>query len=98
MIPFDNAHRAVHYPPDRRFRIWIRPSVLTILILLVLSRCCTPAEMNVNLAFETWSFARAWIPGLTAHLLSMLAIWATGLFVAERLLRIVAPPRCKNRC
>ncbi|MBN9617163.1 MAG: hypothetical protein BGO25_12305 [Acidobacteriales bacterium 59-55] len=36
MIPFDDAHRAVHYPPDRRFRIWIRPSVLAILILLVL--------------------------------------------------------------
>ena len=28
MIPFDAAHRAVHYPPDRRFRIWIRPSIL----------------------------------------------------------------------
>ena len=28
MIPFDPAHRAVHYPPDRRFRIWIRPSIL----------------------------------------------------------------------
>src|SRR5579875_3410407 len=28
MIPFDAAHRAVHYPEDRRFRIWIRPSIL----------------------------------------------------------------------
>ena len=28
MISFDSAHRAVHYPPDRRFRIWIRPSIL----------------------------------------------------------------------
>ena len=28
MISFDPAHRAVHYPPDRRFRIWIRPSIL----------------------------------------------------------------------
>ena len=28
MISFDAAHRAVHYPPDRRFRIWIRPSIL----------------------------------------------------------------------
>jgi sulfoxide reductase catalytic subunit YedY len=36
MIPFDDAHRAVHYPPDRRFRIWMRPSALAILILLVL--------------------------------------------------------------
>jgi DMSO/TMAO reductase YedYZ molybdopterin-dependent catalytic subunit/thiosulfate reductase cytochrome b subunit len=28
MITFDAAHRAVHYPNDRRLRIWIRPSVL----------------------------------------------------------------------
>ena len=28
MIAFDAAHQAVHYPPDRRFRIWIRPSIL----------------------------------------------------------------------
>jgi hypothetical protein len=28
MIAFDAEHRAVHYPPDRRFRIWIRPSIL----------------------------------------------------------------------
>ncbi len=28
MIAFDAAHRAVHFPADRRFRIWIRPSVL----------------------------------------------------------------------
>ena len=36
MISFDAAHRAVHYPKDRRFRIWIRPSVLAILIVLCL--------------------------------------------------------------
>ena len=28
MISFDAAHAAVHYPPDRRFRVWIRPSIL----------------------------------------------------------------------
>jgi len=28
MIPFDAERRAVHYPPDRRFRVWIRPSLL----------------------------------------------------------------------
>ncbi len=28
MIAFDAAHRAVHFPADRRFRIWIRPSLL----------------------------------------------------------------------
>jgi hypothetical protein len=36
MIPFDDAHRAVHYPNDRRFRIWIRPSILVLLIVLPL--------------------------------------------------------------
>lgn len=36
MITFDEAHRAVHYPPDRRFRIWIRPSFLITAICLVL--------------------------------------------------------------
>ena len=36
MIPFDDAHRAVHYPKDRRFRIWIRPSIVILLIVLAL--------------------------------------------------------------
>jgi methionine sulfoxide reductase catalytic subunit len=36
MISFDAAHRAVHYPDDRRFRIWIRPSVLAVIAILVI--------------------------------------------------------------
>jgi sulfoxide reductase catalytic subunit YedY len=36
VISFDSAHRAVHYPEDRRFRIWIRPSVLILLFSLIL--------------------------------------------------------------
>jgi len=36
MIPSDAAHRAVHYPADRRLRIWIRPSVLILLCVLIL--------------------------------------------------------------
>ena len=28
MISFDAAHEAVHYPKDRRLRIWVRPSIL----------------------------------------------------------------------
>jgi methionine sulfoxide reductase catalytic subunit len=35
MISFDAAHAAVHYPPDRRFRIWIRPSILIATAMLV---------------------------------------------------------------
>jgi sulfoxide reductase catalytic subunit YedY len=36
MVSFDAAHRAVHYPPDRRFRIWIRPSLVIGTIAAVL--------------------------------------------------------------
>jgi DMSO/TMAO reductase YedYZ molybdopterin-dependent catalytic subunit/thiosulfate reductase cytochrome b subunit len=35
MIAFDAAHRAVHYPADRRFRIWIRPSILAGLAVIL---------------------------------------------------------------
>ena len=36
MISFDAAHAAVHYPPDRRHRIWVRPSLLVAAALIVL--------------------------------------------------------------
>ncbi|MBA3963332.1 MAG: molybdopterin-dependent oxidoreductase [Chthoniobacterales bacterium] len=36
MIHFDEAHRAVYYPKDRRFRVWIRPSFLLVLLILAL--------------------------------------------------------------
>ena len=36
MIRFDEAHRKVHYPNDRRFRIWIRPAALLLLLAVVL--------------------------------------------------------------
>jgi DMSO/TMAO reductase YedYZ molybdopterin-dependent catalytic subunit/thiosulfate reductase cytochrome b subunit len=34
MIKFDAAHEAVHHPPDRRFRIWIKPSFVVVAIFL----------------------------------------------------------------
>jgi len=42
MIAFDAVHQAVHYPEDRRFRIWIKPVILwgiaiAILIPLVIA-------------------------------------------------------------
>lgn len=37
MISFDSAHRSVHYPSDRRFRLWIRPSLLTVSGIVVLA-------------------------------------------------------------
>jgi hypothetical protein len=36
MIHFNETERAVYYPQDRRFRIWIRPAVLVLLIVLAL--------------------------------------------------------------
>ena len=36
MIKFDAAHEAVHHPPDRRFRIWIKPSFVAVAIGLAL--------------------------------------------------------------
>jgi methionine sulfoxide reductase catalytic subunit len=33
VIAFDAAHKAVHYPEDRRFRIWIRPQIFWGLIV-----------------------------------------------------------------
>ena len=37
MIPFDAAHKAVHYPEDRRFRVWIRSSILMGIAITVVS-------------------------------------------------------------
>jgi sulfoxide reductase catalytic subunit YedY len=36
LIAFDAAHRAVHYPEDRRFRIWVSPRTLLVILVLVL--------------------------------------------------------------
>ena len=35
-IQFDALHKAVHYPPDRRFRIWIKPSFVAGVVGLLL--------------------------------------------------------------
>ncbi len=37
MISFDAAHAAVHFPKDRRFRIWVRPSILIGIAVAVVS-------------------------------------------------------------
>lgn len=36
MVKFDAAEKAVHYPADRRFRIWIRPSFAAAVVALIL--------------------------------------------------------------
>jgi thiosulfate reductase cytochrome b subunit len=35
MVPFDEVHRKVHFPADRRHRLWIRPAYLWGLLALV---------------------------------------------------------------
>ena len=65
---------------------WWR-AYLFVLLLVVLSHCLTTARLNVNMAFHTWPIARAWIPNLTIHWLSLFAIWGAGLFTAEQMLR-----------
>ena len=37
MVPFDAEHAAVHYPKDCRFRIWVRPSILIGIAVVVLA-------------------------------------------------------------
>ena len=37
MIKFDAEHAAVHYPPDRRHRLWIRPSILIGIAVMIAS-------------------------------------------------------------
>jgi sulfoxide reductase catalytic subunit YedY len=36
MISFDAAHKAVHYPEERRFRIWISARTLLIAAVLII--------------------------------------------------------------
>jgi methionine sulfoxide reductase catalytic subunit len=36
MQTFDQAHQAVHYPSDRRFRVWIAPRFLVALAVIIL--------------------------------------------------------------
>lgn len=49
MVWFDPAHQAVHYPPDRRFRIWIRPSSLMGIGIAILSAIAAAwIEVAVN--------------------------------------------------
>jgi methionine sulfoxide reductase catalytic subunit len=37
MVTFDAAHRAVHYPPDRRFRIWIRLRIVIGFVIAIIA-------------------------------------------------------------
>ncbi len=53
MIAFDAAHQAVHYPPDRRFRIWVQPSIL-IAIAIVIVAAIVAAWIEVALAGEPY--------------------------------------------
>jgi hypothetical protein len=56
---------------------------LAIVLLVLVSRLATPLAMNVNFAHHPWPLAREWFPTITLHLLSLFAIWATGLFATQ---------------
>ena len=49
MIAFDTAHGAVHFPADRRHRLWIRPSIL-IGIAAVIASMVAAAWIEVAVA------------------------------------------------
>jgi len=49
MVQFDEAHAAVHYPQDRRFRIWVGPSIL-IGIAVVIGLLVAAAWLEVAIA------------------------------------------------
>jgi DMSO/TMAO reductase YedYZ molybdopterin-dependent catalytic subunit/thiosulfate reductase cytochrome b subunit len=55
MVRFDAEHAAVHYPKDRRFCIWVRPSILIGIAIVVLA-----------LVLASWiEFAAAGLPPVT---------------------------------
>jgi hypothetical protein len=69
MIAFDAEHKSVHYPEDRRFRIWIRPSIL--------AGFGTDLELIASRKFRSFEsfdasapdrFARAWRRGRASAL------------------------------
>jgi len=49
MQAFDAVHRAIHYPPDRRFRVWIDPRFLFAFAVVALAPVATGfAEYNAE--------------------------------------------------
>ena len=69
MVRFDAEHGAVHYPPDRCFRIWIRPSILIGTGIAILSLIVVAVAGN------------AWCSGCSADISKQLrwAIWFSCL-------------------
>ena len=37
MQAFDEVHRAIHFPPDRRFRVWINPWFVFVFAVVALA-------------------------------------------------------------
>jgi hypothetical protein len=51
MVRFDATHLAVHYPKDRRFRIWVHPSILVGIAAAVL--CVVLAASTISRPVRT---------------------------------------------
>jgi DMSO/TMAO reductase YedYZ molybdopterin-dependent catalytic subunit/thiosulfate reductase cytochrome b subunit len=54
-VHFDAAHKAVHYPPDRRFYVWVRPSIL-------MWACAFVIALIVAAWVQTWVSGLPYIP------------------------------------
>jgi hypothetical protein len=54
---------------------------LFVAALLVASRLLTPPALNVNLVYRPWPLLAAWLPGLAAHLTTLLLMWGAGLYL-----------------
>lgn len=56
MVPFGTEHAAVHYPKDRRFRVWVRPAIRIGIAVVALA-----------LVLASWiEFAAAGLPTVSA--------------------------------
>ena len=79
MVRFDAEHRAVHYPPDRCFRLWIRPSILIGTGIAILS-------LIVAVWIEVAVAGNAWCSGCSADISKQLrwATWFSSLGALQR--------------
>lgn len=85
MISFDAAHQAVHYPPDRRLRIKLKPSVVGVVVVLAAvwtakddARYISPLAALPGYR-HTIGIARSW------HFLNVYGFIITGLIFVSLL-------------
>lgn len=65
--------------------LWWKTS-LSLGVLLLVCRCVTPAELNINGAFAVYPRFAAWFPDHRSYLLALLAAMVMGFLSLERTL------------